>query len=59
MNQIIKEPCHWCGCYHQGMCPRVKSVEYEFGGTMIKRVEFFAPNDYPPLPTPLQPEPKA
>ena len=40
-------PCHWCSAggtliYHNGPCPRVKSVEYHKNGT-IKKVEFNDP----------------
>ena len=41
--------CQWCDNFHRGFCPRVKAIEYEHGGLSIKRVEFFAPNDYPPI----------
>lgn len=40
--------CCWCGAIHGATCPRVKALEYHPDGT-IKRVEFFTPNDYPPL----------
>lgn len=38
--------CQWCGMIHGAKCPLVKAIEYE--GGMVKRVEFFAPNDYGP-----------
>jgi hypothetical protein len=38
--------CQWCGSIHGVKCPLVKAIEYEHG--MVKRVEFFAPNDYAP-----------
>lgn len=39
-----QSPCGWCSgngrtVYHQGQCPRVKSIEYHQDGT-IKKVEF-------------------
>lgn len=34
--------CPHCGSSHQGICPRIKSVEYENG--KVKRVEY---NDSP------------
>jgi len=47
--------CAYCGKEHPGKCPLVKSYEYHQDGT-IKRVEFYAPNDYggivPPMPKP-------
>lgn len=47
----INDPnrCPWCGGFHQSFCPRVKAIEYAEDGILIRRVEFFAPNDYPPL----------
>lgn len=36
--------CQYCGMIHGAKCPLVKAIEYEHG--MVKRVEFFAPNDY-------------
>jgi hypothetical protein len=43
--------CGYCGKSHPGIiCPRIKAIEYEDGIEMtIKRVEFFAPIDYPQL----------
>ncbi len=38
--------CGWCGVIHGPRCPLVKAMEYHQDGT-LKRVEFFAPNDYP------------
>jgi hypothetical protein len=40
--------CQWCGLIHGAKCPLVKAIEYEHG--MVKRVEFFAPNDYAAKP---------
>lgn len=31
--------CGHCGMYHQGQCPRIKSIEYWPDGT-VKRVEY-------------------
>jgi hypothetical protein len=38
--------CQWCGNFHAFKCPLVKSIEYSDNG-LTKRVEFFAPSDYP------------
>lgn len=38
--------CRWCGTYHGTACPRVKAFEFHADGITLKRVEFFAPNDY-------------
>jgi hypothetical protein len=40
--------CRWCGkaAHGDARCPDVKAMEYHTDGT-VKRVEFFAPNDYP------------
>jgi len=32
--------CQWCGCMHQGMCSRVKEIEYHLDGVTIKRIVF-------------------
>ncbi len=42
--------CPYCGMTHSMLskCPMVKAYEYHTDGT-VKRVEFFAPNDYTPL----------
>jgi hypothetical protein len=40
-------PCQHCGLHHQGVCPRVKAIEYYPDGT-VKRVEFKGASDYPP-----------
>ena len=32
--------CSYCGAYHNGMCPKVRSIEYYPNGT-IKTIEFF------------------
>jgi hypothetical protein len=37
--------CQDCGLTHDGRCPNIKAIEYYPDG-MVKRVEFFAPNDY-------------
>lgn len=39
--------CCYCHQIHVGKCPLVKALEYHPDGTM-KRVEFYAPNDYAP-----------
>lgn len=47
--------CRWCGCSHDGMCPRVKTIEYYRNGS-VKRVEFHEPTmerEY--VPSVLQP----
>lgn len=31
--------CH-CGCYHTGVCPKIKAIEYHPDGT-IKRIEYY------------------
>ena len=31
--------CWWCGCHHQGVCPRIKRMEYDERGG-IRSVEF-------------------
>lgn len=40
--------CQWCNMFHQSVCPKVKAIEYRDDGR-VKRVEFFAPIDYPAL----------
>lgn len=48
MTTGLNDParCQWCGCFHAGIkCPLVKSIEYG-EGSIIKKVEFFAPGDY-------------
>jgi hypothetical protein len=40
--------CPYCGAIHGPKCPLVKAFEYHQDGT-VKRVEFYAPNDYGPL----------
>jgi len=48
MNDWNDPPrCHYCGNFHATICPKIKSIEYDGGN--IKRVEFFAPADYPPM----------
>lgn len=34
--------CEYCGCYHTGVCPKIKAIEYHPDGA-IKRVEFHEP----------------
>lgn len=47
-STVAAEACEYCGQRHGYKCPTVKAYEYhEHGG--VKRVEFFAPNDYAPL----------
>lgn len=42
--------CQWCGNFHQFKCPLVKSIEYsEMSPALIKKVEFYAPNEFLPL----------
>ena len=31
--------CGHCGCYHQGICSRIKSIEYYPDGT-LKKIEY-------------------
>lgn len=33
--------CYYCGCWHQGVCGRVESIEYHPDGT-VKKVTFHA-----------------
>jgi len=35
---LLQGPCSYCGSYHVGVCPRIKSIEYYANGT-VKRVE--------------------
>lgn len=44
---ISLKKCGYCGSYHDGTCPRVKSIEYHPSGA-VKRVEF-----HPPTPPTL------
>lgn len=39
--------CPYCETEHKGKCALVKAFEYHANGK-IKRVEFYAPNDYSP-----------
>jgi hypothetical protein len=50
MTTTINDPrkCGWCNGFHTGKCPLVKAIEYHPDGT-TKRVEFYAPKDYPPI----------
>ena len=45
--------CWWCGCYHQGVCPRVRKIEYRDDGS-INSVEFHdgSSGQFVPDPTP-------
>jgi hypothetical protein len=43
----MTDKCQYCGLIHEAKCPNVKAIEYHPDGT-VKRVEFFAPNDYGP-----------
>lgn len=36
---ILSGPCSYCGGYHTGLCPRIKSIEYHSWGG-VKRIEF-------------------
>lgn len=41
--------CRWCGDTHaKGICPKVKSIEFEGDGVTVKRVEFMTPQDCMP-----------
>lgn len=41
--------CRWCGETHlKGICPKVKAIEFEPGGEVVKRVEFMTPRDCMP-----------
>ena len=57
-SSAVNNKCQWCGQVHftEGKCPTVKAYEYNPDGT-LKRVEFFAPNDYAPIiqPAPMMP----
>jgi hypothetical protein len=39
----IQNACGYCGGFHSGTCPRVKSITYHQNGTVAK-VEFHDPN---------------
>lgn len=47
--------CLYCGNVHQGICTRVKSIEYADDGVTVRRVEFYPTS--PPLTglTPFNP----
>lgn len=45
---MMARECRWCGMIHGPKCPSVKAMEFYSDGS-VKRVEFFGPNDYPPL----------
>jgi hypothetical protein len=54
---MTDQKCQYCGLIHGAKCPSVKAIEYNPDGS-VKRVEFFAPNDYLPklgAPFPLPP----
>lgn len=40
--------CPYCNGEHEAICPRIKAVEVDPDGTW-RRVEFFAPIEYPPV----------
>ena len=39
MDTTAVEHCPYCGNIHDGVCPKVKAIEYHPNGT-VKRVEF-------------------
>lgn len=41
MNTIstYTEPCHYCGGWHSGFCPKIESIEYYPDGA-VKAVKF-------------------
>jgi hypothetical protein len=43
--------CGHCGGYHNGACPRIKSVEYHPNGT-VRRIEYHDTRGSAALPTP-------
>ena len=43
---IATPTCAYCGVWHSGTCPKVKSIEYHPDGT-VRRVEFHDPNPTP------------
>jgi hypothetical protein len=47
INDMLAMPrqCGYCGMIHGPKCPTVKAMEFHPNGS-VKRVEFFAPNDY-------------
>lgn len=48
-SSVLQGACGYCGCFHSGMCSRIKSIEY-YGWGGIKRVELHGAT---PPPTPL------
>jgi hypothetical protein len=44
--------CRWCGMIHGPRCQNVKAMEFHEDGT-LRRVEFFAPNDWLAPPPPV------
>ncbi len=44
--------CQYCGNEHATMCPRIKALEFAEDGVTVRRVEFFAPNEYSPVSYP-------
>ena len=49
--------CMYCGNTHQGVCARVKSIEYADDGVTVLRVEFHAPQ-WPYSYLPIGPQPQ-
>ena len=45
MTTALPDPrkCLHCGGYHETTCPRIKSIEYDASGYIIRRVEFHDP----------------
>lgn len=35
--------CQYCGLMHEAICHRIKAIEYDESGFMIRRVEFHGP----------------
>lgn len=40
--------CRWCGAFHDGICPRVRAVEFDETGSVMIRVEFFSAAELAP-----------
>lgn len=50
--------CGHCGGWHEGICPRIKSVEYHSNGT-VRRIEYHDTRDSAALPaSPSSPAPQ-
>ena len=32
--------CQWCGNYHRGICPKIRSMDFDQYGT-LQHIEFF------------------